>query len=113
MALAAALQGQCPRCGERTLFAGPVAFSERCRACGLDFADFNVGDGPAAFLILIVGAILTVGAITNELAYAAPWWVHLVWIPVGTALTVGGLRVAKALLLAREYHTGAREGRGR
>ena len=27
----------------------------RCRACGLDFAAFNVGDGPAAFLILIVG----------------------------------------------------------
>ena len=111
MALAAALQGQCPRCGERTLFAGPVAFSERCRACGLDFATFNVGDGPAAFLILIVGAILTVAAISVELAYAAPWWVHLVWIPVGAALTVGGLRLAKALLLAREDQTGAREGR--
>jgi len=37
--------------------------------------------------------------------------VHLVWIPVGAALTLGGLRVAKALLLAREYETGAREGR--
>ena len=111
MALAAALEGQCPRCGERTLFAGPVAFSERCRACGLDFTHFNVGDGPAAFLILIVGAILTVAAITVELGYSAPWWVHLVWIPVGAALTIGGLRVAKALLLAREYHTGAGEGR--
>ena len=106
-ALAAALQGQCPRCGERTLFAGAAAFAPRCRACGLDFAAFNVGDGPAAFLILIVGAILTVGAIAVELAFEAPWWVHLVWIPVGAALTVGGLRLAKALLIAREYQTGA------
>ena len=88
-----------------------MAFERGCRACGLDFAAFNVGDGPAAFLILIVGAILTAAAITVELGFEAPWWVHLVWIPVGAALTVGGLRIAKALLIAREYRTGAREGR--
>ena len=112
--LAAAIEGACPRCGERTLFAGPVAFAARCRACGLDFGSFNVGDGPAAFLILIVGAILTAAAIAVELAFRAPWWVHLVWIPVGLLLTVGGLRMAKALLAAREYETGAGErGAGR
>jgi uncharacterized protein (DUF983 family) len=109
--LAAALQGRCPRCGERTLFAGPVAFASRCRACGLDFAAFNVGDGPAAFLILIVGAVLTAAAITVELVFEATYWVHLVWIPVGAVLTLGGLRLAKALLIAREYETGAGEGR--
>jgi len=106
-ALTAALHGQCPRCGERTLFAGAATFAPTCRACGLDFAAFNVGDGPAAFLILIVGALLTIGAISVELAYEAPWWVHLVWIPIGAALTIGGLRLAKALLIAREYQTGA------
>ena len=109
--IAAALGGHCPRCGERTLFDGAVSFARSCPACGLDFAAFNVGDGPAAFLILIVGAILTAAAIAVELTFHAPWWVHLVWIPVGAFLTVGGLRVAKALLLAREYRTGAREGR--
>ena len=107
--LAAALHGECPRCGERTLFAGIVAFAPKCRACGLDFAGFNVGDGPAAFLILIVGAILTGSAIAVELLFEAPWWVHLVWVPVGLALTLFGLRLAKALLLTREYETGARE----
>jgi len=110
-ALIAALRGSCPRCGEQTLFGGLAAFAPRCRACGLDFSAFNVGDGPAAFLILAVGALLTGGAIAVELAYEAPWWVHLVWIPLGVALTLGGLRLAKALLLAREYATGAREGR--
>jgi uncharacterized protein (DUF983 family) len=109
--LAAALRGDCPRCGEPTLFAGWAAFAPKCRSCGLDFAAFNVGDGPAAFLILIVGAILTAGAITLELQFSAPWWVQLVWIPVGAVLTIGSLRLAKALLIAREYQTGAGEGR--
>ena len=110
-ALAAAIRGDCPRCGERSLFDGWLAFANRCRACGLDFSAFNVGDGPAAFLILIVGALLTGAAIAVELAFAAPWPVHLVWIPIGALLTIGGLRLAKALLLAREYATGAGERR--
>ena len=108
---AAALAGACPRCGERTLFAGPVRFAPRCRSCGLDFDAFNVGDGPAAFLILIVGAVVTIGAIILELAAEPPFAVHLIWIPVAALLTVGGLRLGKALLLAQEYRHQAREGR--
>ena len=109
--LAAALKGSCPRCGQGRLFKGWVTFAPRCRACGLDFDSFNVGDGPAAFLILIVGAILTVLAVTVDLSTSPPWWVHAVWIPVGLILTLGGLRVAKAGLLAQEYIHRAREGR--
>ena len=106
-----ALKGACPRCGQAPLFEGLVRFASRCRACGLDFASFNVGDGPAAFLILIVGAILTALAVVVDLSVSPPWWVHLVWIPVGLALTLGGLRLAKAGLIAQEYHHRAREGR--
>ena len=109
--LAAALHGQCPRCGERTLFAGPVAFASSCRACGLDYDAFNVGDGPAAFLILVVGAVLTASAIAVELTFEAPFWVHLIWVPIGAILTVAGLRLAKALLIAREFETSAGESR--
>ena len=88
-----------------------MRFEPRCRACALDFDSFNVGDGPAAFLILIVGAILTVLAVAVDLSASPPWWVHLVWIPVGLGLTLGGLRLAKAALLAQEYVHRAREGR--
>ena len=109
--LAAAGVGECPRCGERSLFDGWVRFAPKCRKCGLDFDSFNVGDGPAAFLILIVGAIVVAGAITLELAAEPPFWVHLVWIPVAAALTIGGLRLAKAWLLGQEYRHRAREGR--
>ena len=106
-----ALKGLCPRCGNRTLFAGLATFAPRCRGCGLDFAGFNVGDGPAAFLIFIVGTITVVSALVVDGAFSPPWWVHLVWIPVALGLTIGGLRISKAWLLAQEYRHRAREGR--
>jgi uncharacterized protein (DUF983 family) len=109
--LATALAGNCPRCGAHTLFAGWVSFAPKCRSCVLDFSSFNVGNGPAAFLIFIVGAITVVAALIVDSAFSPPWWVHLVWIPVAAALTIGGLRVAKAWLLAQEYKHRAREGR--
>jgi uncharacterized protein (DUF983 family) len=107
----AALKGECPRCGAATLFDGWVRFAPKCRSCGLDFAGFNIGDGPAAFLILIVGAVVTAAAIALELAAEPAFWLHLIWIPVAAALTIGGLRVAKAWLLGQEYRHRAREGR--
>ena len=109
--VAGALQGLCPRCKSKTLFAGWVLFADKCRNCGLDFSTFNVGDGPAAFLILIIGAILVVAALVVDGLYAPPWWVHLIWAPVGIGLTVFGLRVGKALLITQEYRHRAREGR--
>ena len=93
-----------------SLFAGPIAFAKTCTRCGLDFEAFNVGDGAAAFLILIVGAILTVGAIWLELAASPPYWMHLIWVPIGLGLTVGGLRIGKTLLIFQEYRQAAREG---
>lgn len=106
------LQGACPRCGARTLFRSWIAFAERCPACGLRFADFNVGDGPAAFLTLGIGALVTVLAIWLELAAAPPWWVHaLLWPPLTLAGVVAALRLAKGWLLALEYRNAAREGR--
>ena len=91
--LAAALRGLCPRCGSRTLFAGLASFAPSCRACGLDFAAFNVGDGPAAFLILIVGALIVGLAIALELGAEPPFWVHvLLWLPLTTVAVIGSLR---------------------
>jgi uncharacterized protein (DUF983 family) len=110
--LACALRGLCPRCGAKTLFRGVASFSPSCRACGLDYDAFNVGDGPAAFLILIVGALITTLAILLELGASPPFWVHiLLWVPLTAVAVIGSLRVAKGLLLALEYRQNAREGR--
>jgi uncharacterized protein (DUF983 family) len=106
----AALFGLCPRCGAQTLFAGPIRFAERCRACGLDFSRFNVGDGPAAFLTMIVGALVVILAVTLQLAAEPPWWVHvLLWVPLTIAGVMGGLRLSKAALLWSEFRQKAGE----
>lgn len=108
----AALKGLCPRCGSKTLFSGVAKFAPKCRSCGLDFAAFNVGDGPAAFLTLGVGALITILAISLELAVEPPFWVHVIlWVPITAAAVAGALRFAKGWLLAIEYRNSAREGR--
>ena len=107
----AAASGLCPRCGERTLFDGWLSFARKCRACDLDLSSFNVGDGPAAFLILIIGAVLVTAALVVDGTWSPPWWVHLIWAPIGVAMTVYGLRFGKALMLGQEYRHRAREGR--
>ena len=109
--LQSALTGACPRCGARTLFSGWVKYADRCRGCGLDYSSFNVGDGPAAFLIFFVGTVTVAGALLHDAAVEPPWYVHLIWIPVAAALTILGLRLSKAWLLAQEYKHRAREGR--
>lgn len=107
-----ALKGLCPRCGAPTLFAGTLRFAPNCRACSLDFSAFNVGDGPAAFLTLILGTLITVLAVVIELAFSPAWWVHLLlWLPLGLVTVVVSLRLTKAVLLALEYRNAAREGR--
>ena len=108
----AALFGHCPRCAAKTLFAGVIRFAPRCSACGLDYDDFNVGDGPAALLIMLVGAIVVTAAISVQLAMRPPFWVHiLLWLPLATALVVGLLRFAKAMLLTVEARRAAQQGR--
>jgi uncharacterized protein (DUF983 family) len=100
----AALFGLCPQCGARTLFDGMIKFAPRCGSCGLDYGQFNVGDGPAAFLTLIIGTLITALALWVELAWNPPFWVHIVlWVPLTGGSVILGLRAAKAALLAAEY----------
>ncbi len=109
--LQVALKGLCPRCGARTLYVGWTKFADRCTNCGLDLTAFNVGDGPAAFLTLIIGAIVMIGAVTLTLTLAPPIWVHLLlWTPLTAIGVVGALRLSKAAMLSLEYRNKAREG---
>ncbi len=108
------ITGCCPRCGKASIFRKLIIFVPRCPACGLDMSQFNVGDGAASFLILIVGAIVTGLAMWLELSRSPPWYVHvLLWLPLTLILSLGLMRIAKGLLLALEYRHSAREGRRR
>lgn len=107
----ASAKGLCPRCGARTLFVSPVRFADSCRLCGLDYRQFNVGDGPAAFLTMIVGGLILGLALALEFGVHPPLVVHILLWPVLTVLCVmGSLRVAKGMLLTLEYKNKAAEG---
>lgn len=106
------LRGLCPRCGRGRLFAGFLALKPRCEVCGLDFAFADSGDGPAFFVMSIVGFVVVALAMYVEFAYEPPLWVHAaLWLPVVLGLSLALVRPAKGLLIALQYRHRAEEGR--
>jgi uncharacterized protein (DUF983 family) len=106
--VSAALSCACPRCGQGRLYAGLLSPAKSCAACGLDYSFIDSGDGPAVFVILILGFVIGGLALAVETAWSPPWWVHgLVWGPVTIALVLQSLRVTKALMIALQYRTRA------
>ena len=107
-----ALLGRCPRCGKGKLFAGYLTIAGSCNVCGLEYAGFDAGDGPAVFVILIVGFLVAGGALVVEATFSPPYWVHaVIWLPAIVILTTFFLRLMKALLLILQYKHQAHEGR--
>lgn len=103
---------RCPRCGQGKLFDGYLTLRPRCDSCGLDYAFADAGDGPAVFVILLVGFVVVAGALAVEVNFAPPLWVHMMlWIPLTFILALGALRPLKALMISLQYHRQAREGR--
>jgi len=100
----AALGCRCPRCGDGRLFSGFLEVAERCTACGLDFRAQDSGDGPAVFVVFILGFVIVGLAIFVEVVFAPPYWVHVVlWPPVVIGLSLLLLRPLKAALIASQF----------
>lgn len=112
LAMSRGLRGRCPRCGEGRLFRGFLTPRPRCESCGLDFDFADAGDGPAVFVILIGGAIVVAAALTTEVVYQPPYWVHaMLWLPLILIVTLTPLRPLKGVMIALQYHHRAQEGR--
>lgn len=110
-ALSAGFRSRCPQCGEGKLFDGYLTVAERCDRCGLDYGFAEAGDGPVFFIVLIVGIIVMGAALTVEILYMPPYWVHLIlWLPFTLILSLAMMRPFKALLLALQYRHQAAEG---
>lgn len=111
-AIAVGLRNCCPRCGEGRLFSGLLTPAQGCERCGLDYSFIDSGDGPAVFVILIVGFIVTAFALALQTAANPPLWLHLLlWVPIVIALSLWGLRISKAILIALQFRTAAQEGK--
>jgi uncharacterized protein (DUF983 family) len=106
----AGLAGRCPNCGKGRLYAGFIRVAPVCDACGFDLAKADTGDGPAVFIIMIVGFLMAFGALFTEVAYKPPVWVHLVvWMPLTVILCLVLLRPMKGLMVAAQFHNHASE----
>ena len=97
------LGGRCPRCGEGKLFDGYLKVRPRCSACGLDYAFADSADGPAVFIMLIAGFAVLGLALTVEIAYEPPIWLHLaLWLPLALVTCLALLRPMKGIAVALE-----------
>lgn len=101
---AAGLRCRCPRCGRGALYQGYLVIVDRCAVCGLELAGKDSGDGPAVFLIFILGFVIVPPALLVSLQVDWPLWLHgLIWGTVILGVTLGLLRPAKALVMALQY----------
>ncbi len=111
-AASAGFKGRCPRCGQGRLFQGFLETAPACGACGLDFKFIDAGDGPAVFVILLIGFVVVGLALFVEVSWQPPYWVHLVlWLPLTLILSLGLLRPLKGLMIGLQYQNKAAEGR--
>lgn len=111
-ALTTGLACRCPRCGRGKLFDGFLRLRPSCAACGLDFAFADSGDGPAFFVMSLVGLLVVLCAMIVEFSYEPPLWLHaILWIPLTLGLSLLLVRPAKGLLIALQYQHKAQQGR--
>ncbi|MEX3007951.1 DUF983 domain-containing protein [Hoeflea sp. TYP-13] len=105
------MKGRCPRCGEGKLFDGYLTPQKSCTNCGLDYGFADAGDGPAVFVILLIGFLVVGLALWLEVNYGPPLWLHLVlWIPLSLGLCLWLLRALKGVLINLQFKNNAHEG---
>ncbi|MCX5513597.1 hypothetical protein C3941_14360 [Kaistia algarum] len=105
------IRGRCPRCGEGHLFSGFLTLAPRCEVCGLDYSFADPADGPAFFVICFACVPAVVLALWIEVAFQAPYWVHLfTTLPFLLATCIPPLRPLKGWLVASQYYFKAGEG---
>ena len=108
----AGLACRCPGCGRSPLFAGFLRLARGCPACGQDFSRLQSGDGPAVFIILIVGFLCCFGALFTDLFLHPPIWATLLfWMPVAGIASVALIRPLKGLMVSLQFHNKASEAR--
>jgi len=104
--------GRCPNCGKGPLFAGFLGVTKVCPVCGFDLGASDSGDGPAVFVILVVGFVMVFGVLITQIALNPPVWVLLVtWFPLAGLLCLVLLRPMKGLMIAAQIRNKASQHR--
>lgn len=98
---------KCPRCGDGKLYHSGLfnlTLRDTCDVCGLDLRKNDSADGPAVFLIFVLGALLVPAALITDAIFEPPLWVHgVVWGIVALGLTLGSLKPLKSVVIGIQY----------
>jgi uncharacterized protein (DUF983 family) len=96
--------GRCPNCGQGKLFRAFLKVADQCAVCGEDFSHQRADDAPAYFNIVIVGHIVVPLVLAVEVAFAPPYWVHVVlWLPLILGLSFGLMQPIKGAIIGWQW----------
>ena len=99
-------QCKCPKCGTGDLYKSrfDLTLKSTCDNCGLDLAKNDSADGPAVFLIFVLGFLIVPLALLADFLFAWPIWLHgLIWTLITLILIVVTLRPIKAYIIALQF----------
>lgn len=103
-ALALALRGRCPACGEGRMFSHFLKPSPCCDHCGASWDKSRADDCPAYIVILLLGHILVPLMIEVNSALAIPLGVQAaLWPCLAVILALFMIQPAKAAVIAFQW----------
>lgn len=106
------LNCRCPRCGEGPVLKGYLSIREDCPSCGLSYSFAEPADGPAFFVMSVVGIVGMCLFMVFEFNMHPPIWVHFVFtFPLIAAMCLAILRPFKGWMIAKQYQYKALEAR--
>ncbi|MBI1300744.1 MAG: DUF983 domain-containing protein [Alphaproteobacteria bacterium] len=81
-----------------------IELRAHCEKCGLDFTKNDSADGPAVFLIFILGFSMVPIALVLDSIYEISLLAHaILWTIIALILTVGSLKPLKSYIIALQY----------
>lgn len=97
-------RGRCPSCGQGRLFRALLKVADACPACGEELHHHQADDAPAYFVIVIVGHVVVPLALSVEVSYTPPYWVHFaLWAPLTIGLALGLLQPVKGAIVGWQW----------
>lgn len=103
-ALARALRGRCPACGEGKMFAKFLKPTPACTHCGQGWDQHQADDFPSYIVILLLGHILVPLMIEVNSALAIPLGVQaFLWPTLALLLAAALIQPAKAAVITFQW----------
>lgn len=103
-ALALALRGKCPACGEGRMFRGFLKPNPSCGHCGQGWDVSRADDFPAYIVILLLGHILVPLMIEVNAALDVPLLAQgIIWPTIAVVLAAVMIQPAKAAVITFQW----------